>query len=272
MTSRESGVLSLRDRTGDAPLVTWLLCTHRDGILLRRAVESCLSQTIENFELLLVVNGPNAHYLACTLADAYATDQRIRVIETPVYLLNFSLSFGLHLARAPFVARLDADDVAHPERLERQLAFMADHKDVAVLGSSYLLIDHEGHIQGRVDLPTTDASIRAAMYFRNPICHPTVMLRREAVLEIGAYLGGRNAEDYDLWLRLTTESAWRFANLSEPLVSYNGVSDGEARRSRTAYANVAAAQVRQFLVSRDVRWLIGAFLSGTKSILFAERL
>ena len=91
------------------------------------------------------------------------------------------------------------------------------------------------------------------------------------VLRAGAYLGGRNAEDYDLWLRLAKDKQWRFANLASPLLSYNVSPDGAARRSREAYANVAGTQFRQFLVTRDVRWLVGATLSAAKSFALANR-
>lgn len=239
--------------------------------MLQRAVQSCLSQTMADFELLLVVNGPDTGRLVPQLAQAYAVDPRVRVIGTPIHLLNFSLSLGLHLARAPFVARMDADDVSHPERLATQLAFMKAHEDVAVLGSSYFLIDPKGEVRGKVDAPLTDLDIRKALYFRNPICHPSVMLRRDVVLRAGAYLGGRNAEDYDLWLRLAMNKHCRFANLASPLLSYNVSPDGAARRSREAYGNVAGAQLRQFLVTGDVRWLVGATLSAAKSFSLAER-
>lgn len=255
----------------DSPRVTWLLCTHREDPLLHRAIRSCLSQTMDDFEMILVVNGPDVERLTLLLAQTYACDNRVRVVGTPIHLLNFSLSLGLHLARSPFVARMDADDVSHPERLELQLAFMQAHTDVAVLGSSYCLIDSAGHVHGRVDLPETDSAIRKALRFRNPLCHPAVMLRRDAVLAVGAYLGGKHAEDYDLWLRLMINPSWRFANLREPLLSYNAMPDGAARRSRTAYANTASAQLRLFLVTRDIRWFFGVMLSIAKSFLLANR-
>lgn len=254
-----------------SPRVSWLLCTHREDALLHRAIRSCLTQTMQDFELLLVVNGPDVDRLQPLLTQTYANDARVRVIGTPIRLLNFSLSLGLHMARAPFVARMDADDASHPERLARQLAFMESHGDVAVLGSSYHLIDSNNHAHGRVDLPEKDHEIRQTLRFRNPICHPSVMLRREAVLAAGGYLGGKNAEDYDLWLRLAATRPWQFANLPEPLLSYNAAPDGSARRSREAYANVAGAQLRQFLVTRDVRWLMGAAVTAAKSVFLADR-
>lgn len=224
-----------------------------------------------DFELLLVVNGPDVERLVPSLTQEYAADPRVRVIGTPIHLLNFSLSLGLHLARSPYVARMDADDVSHPVRLEMQLAYLESHKDVAVVGSCYTLIDPQGRVNGKVDVPSADHEIRKALRFRNPICHPSVMFRRDLILRIGGYLGGKNAEDYDLWLRLAMHRQWRFANLPEPLLSYNVSTDGAARRSREAYANVASAQLRQFLVTREAGWLIGATLSSIKSFALANR-
>lgn len=251
--------------------MSWLLCTHQENELLHRAIRSCLNQTLDDFELLLIVNGIRADELAPSLQELYGHDTRVRVIGTPIHLLNFSLSLGLHLARAPLVARMDADDVSAPERLERQVAFMKCHPSVAVLGSAYELMDAHGHVHGRISPPTTDREIRNRMHFRNPICHPSVMLRRQVILKVGGYLGGKNAEDYDLWIRLALDANWQFANMSEVLLSYNVSPEGAARRSRTAYSNVAGAQLRNFLLTRDLRWLLGSALSAGKSVMRSTR-
>jgi len=253
------------------PRVTWLLCTNRDDSLLHRAINSCLNQTVRDFELLIVVNGANVEKLVRQLTQVYANNHRVQIIGTPISFLNFSLSLGLHLAKAPFVARMDADDVSHPDRLAQQLEFMEKHPDVVVLGSSYQLIDQDGAIHGQINLPQTNDKIRKALKFSNPICHPTVMLRRSSILSIGGYLGGKYAEDYDLWLRIATHTKWHFANLAAPLVSYNVAPNGLARRSREAYANVAGAQLKQFLVTRDIRWLAGAAVTSIKSFLRSTR-
>ena len=253
------------------PSVSWLICANREDVLLYRAVNSCLSQTLTDFELLLIVNGPDVNRLASSLSLKFAADERVKVIGTSIHLLNFSLSLGIHHARAPFIARMDTDDIAAPERLETQLAYMRSHDDVAVLGSAYFLIDEHSNVKGKVEVPESDFSIRRALRFGNPICHPSVMLRRDAITAEGGYLGGKNAEDYDLWLRISMSKKWRFANLSTPLLSYNISPEGQARHSRAAYANVAGAQYRQFLLTRDIRWLLGASLSAGKSFFVAKR-
>ncbi len=250
-----------------APQVSWLLCTHQNHALLHRAIDSCLAQTLADFELLIVVNGPEAPPIASALRLRHHDDPRVRVFETPVHLLNFSLSWGLHLARAAYVARMDADDFSSPDRLQRQWNFMAQHPKVAVLGSSYNLVNAAGQVQGHVDVPQTNAEIRRQLRFRNPLCHPSVMLRKAALLPLGGYLGGRHAEDYDLWLRLALGTHWEFANLPERLLSYNRDTEGTARGSHAAYANAAAALLRNFLLTWDLRYVLGALMYACKTVM-----
>jgi hypothetical protein len=181
--------------------------------------------------------------------------------------LTFSLSFGLHLARAALVARMDGDDIAAPHRLQLQVDFMAAHPEVTVLGTAYELVDEHGQPGQHVQLPREDGAIRRAFFTGNPICHPTVLLRRQAVLDSGGYLGGIYAQDYDLWARLAIDPAHRFANLPDVCLGYRHTGTGGARRARAAYAAVAAAQFRNFAGGAGLRWGAAALLSSLKAHL-----
>jgi cellulose synthase/poly-beta-1,6-N-acetylglucosamine synthase-like glycosyltransferase len=251
----------------NTPAVSWLLCTHVINDQLRQALHSCLDQTFSDFEVVVVANGPVAEDVATAVHGWFEGDSRVRVFTTEVRHLIFSLSLGLHHARAPLVARMDADDLSKPDRLERQVAFMRAHPEVCVLGSAYEVIDNEGRAQATVRLPTNDAQIRAALVWGNPLCHPSVMFRRKAVLAVGGYLGSLHAEDYDLWARLSVDAENHFANLEDVVLSYRSVGVGMARRSRFAYATVAAAQLRNFINGQGVRWLAAAFLTSVKAML-----
>jgi len=255
----------------NAPLVSWLLCTNRADRLLWRAMDSCLCQTLTDFELLLVANGAEAEFVASQVRARYGEDNRVRVLTSDVHLLNFNLSLGVREARGRYLARMDADDVSVPGRLAAQVTFMEQHPEVVVLGSAYELIDANDRVLGRVDLPCSDAHIRRRMFSGNPFCHPSVMMRRAAIAAAGAYIGGRNAEDYDLWCRLATTPGHRFANLADPLLRYNVDPTGPARLSREAYANVIACQVRTFLVTARWSWLLGALLTVGKLLLKTRR-
>jgi glycosyltransferase involved in cell wall biosynthesis len=247
------------------PAVSWLLCSNVVGERLRQAVASCLDQGFANFELLIVANGPHNVEVASSVKRWFVNEQRIRVLVTEARHLTFSLNLGLHHARADLIARMDADDLSYPNRLQKQCEFMALHPEVAVLGSAYDLIDPDNRVLKRVIQPMSDRAIRRDLLWRNPLCHPTVMLRRSVVLNAGGYLGGGHAEDYDLWSRLALDSSVQFANLEEPLIGYRAIPVGGARRARSAYAAVAGAQWRNFVSGGGMAWAAAAVWSTVKA-------
>lgn len=253
------------------PAVTWLVATHVANDHLRTAIKSCLTQTFEDFECLVIINGKSADQVTRQVKTWFHHDDRLRVFSTPVRHLNFSLSLGLHLARAPLVARMDADDIALPDRLEKQVAFMTSNPLVAVLGTQYDVIDEAGNVINHVALPTSNKAIRKRLFYGNPFCHPSVMLRRDAVLEAGGYLGGLYAEDYDLWARLALTPGIEFANMSDTGLHYRSVGSGSARGARMAYATVAAAQFRNFTAGYGWRWGTAALISLGKALFKARR-
>lgn len=248
-------------------LVTILLCTDRDDPLLARAIESCLGQTYKHFELLVVANGSEPDALFYSLSRRYQEESRIRVLRTLIRDLNFSLDLGIHVARGDYLARMDSDDIMAPDRIEVQLNFMSTHPDVAVVGSFYELIDLDVNVRERVQLPISDEQIRKRLFYRNSICHPAVMFRTDLIRRAGGYRGGKNSEDYDLWARLCLDPSVKFHNIPQYLLKYNCDPSGAARRSRSAYANMVATQVRTFLLTWDVRWLFGALTTATKLVL-----
>lgn len=249
------------------PAVSWLLGTHVADALLRDALQSCLDQTFTDFELLVVANGPQAQAVADQVQQWFGQDPRLRVLVTPIRFLTFSLNYGLHHARAPLVARMDSDDVCPPDRLAKQVAHFNAHPEVSVLGSSYQIIDGKGERLNVMRLPLDDASIRLAMRWTNPLCHPSVMFKRQVVLEAGGYMGGLHAEDYDLWLRLSANPQIRFANLSDVGLYYRSQGIGPARRSRRAYASVASAQLRHGMEGQGWSWLLSTLMNVIKAVI-----
>jgi glycosyltransferase involved in cell wall biosynthesis len=145
-------------------------------------------------------------------------DERLRVTRRATRRgLTASLAEGWALARAPLIARLDADDVAVPDRLARQLAFLASHPAVGVVGGAAREVDAEGRPVRVVRPPVEDAAIRRALIRENPFVHSTVTMRRDAADAAGGYDVRRAvAQDYDLWMRLSR--VCELANLADVLV------------------------------------------------------
>jgi glycosyltransferase involved in cell wall biosynthesis len=197
-----------------APTVSVLMAVHDGAPWVADAVRSVLGQTLADLELIVV---DDASTDATPDLLAGITDGRVHVAKRAREGLTRALNHALGRARAPLVARLDADDVSLPERLARQVAFLERHPDVGVIGTAAREVDARGHELGVVRPPEDDAAIRRALIRRNPMLHSTVMVRRALLARVGGYDETfAVAQDYDLWLRLTAVT--RLANLAEPLV------------------------------------------------------
>ena len=144
-------------------------------------------------------------------------DARLRVRAAAAHGLTRSLNRALGLARAALVARLDADDLALPERLARQRAFLAAHPDVGLLGTAAREVDPTGAPVRHVPPPADDAALRRALIRANPFVHSSIMARRALLARAGGYDERLAvAQDYDLWMRLAGLTL--LANLAEVLV------------------------------------------------------
>lgn len=197
-----------------APAVSALMSVWNGAPRVREAVESVLRQTMDDLELIVIDDG-SADETPAILGSF--RDPRLRVERRARTGLTRALGAALELARAPLVARLDADDVALPERFERQRAFLDAHPDIGLLGTGAHEVDAEGRALAVVRPPTDDEAIRCALIRRNPFVHSSVMMRRAIVERVGGYDPAFPvAQDYDLWMRMSRVT--RMANLPQPLV------------------------------------------------------
>jgi glycosyltransferase involved in cell wall biosynthesis len=206
-----------------APVVSVLMPVYDPHPLyFRQAVDSILSQSLPDLELL-IIEDPSPHPAGPLLAEYH--DPRIRhLLRREKGTIVDSLNDGLAEARAPWIARADADDVCESDRLEKQLAFVREHPEIDVLGSQIAVIDAEGTIRGRRAYPLGHEEIVRGLTRYNTLAHPSILYRREAVIAAGGYRGFF-AEDYELWSRLAHQGA-RFANHPRALLRYRVVPEG----------------------------------------------
>jgi glycosyltransferase involved in cell wall biosynthesis len=199
-----------------APAVTVLMPVYNGAAFLREAIGSILGQTATGFELLVVNDGSTDDTSAILRATR---DSRLRVIDNGANLgLITSLNRGLDAASGEFVARMDADDIALPRRLERQAAFLRSSPGTGLCGTWFRTIG-----EGRstvVRPPAGPEDMAAKLFYESPLAHPTVMFRRALFAEHGLRYSPdfAHAEDYDLWTRAAEVTA--LANLPEVLLQY----------------------------------------------------
>lgn len=217
-----------------APSLSVAMSVYNGERFLAAAIDSVLAQTFTDFEFLILDDG-SRDGTARILADAAARDPRIRVIARENRGLVAALNTLLDEARAPLVARMDADDIALPERFARQIAFLDAHPEVGVLGTWTEDIDEAGQPYPLVapDHPIDHAAFLAAIEAGAPLlCHPAVIYRRDLVRAVGGYHPAfRHCEDLDLWLRLA--GVTQIANLPERLIRYRHYAQQVSSRHTT---------------------------------------
>lgn len=168
---------------------------------LKTAVRSVLEQTYEDFVLLIVDDGSDST-TKDVLAEFAREDKRVKLVENEVNMgLTRTLNRGLRLCDTKWVARMDSDDVALPNRLEMQVAYLVEHPQTTVLGSGAVYIE-SGRGFPFKHPPVRHEEIVAMLPFVCPFAHPSVVLNRDDVVAAGGYPDSRYAEDYALWLHL----------------------------------------------------------------------
>jgi glycosyltransferase involved in cell wall biosynthesis len=202
-----------------APAISVVLPVYNAEAYVREAVESILSQSFIDFELIIINDG-SSDGSGDILRELAARDPRIDLIEQPNNGLVAALNEGIARAQAGLIARMDADDVAMPERLALQYARMEASPQLAVLGSFMRLMDGAGNVIRLADYPVTEADTLRFLEQGCPVAHPSVMMRRDVVLAVGGYRKAfAHCEDYDLWLRIS-ERGFDIANIPNPLLNY----------------------------------------------------
>ncbi len=202
------------------PPLSVAMSVYNADRFLDEAIASIRAQSWGEFEFLILNDGSIDG--SRSIIDAHAAaDPRIVPIHRENRGLVASLNELLERARAPIVARMDADDIALPERFERQLAFLRDHPDYGVIGCWTTDIDEAGEpfaLSG-ADHPVTHRAFLGAIAGGPLLCHPSAMMRVDAVRAVGGYHAAfRHCEDYDLWLRLA--GVTRLGSLPERLLKY----------------------------------------------------
>lgn len=185
------------------------------------ALESIREQTYTDYRCIICDASTDGS--SDSLERLVSDDSRFTVIRQDKSSLSMALQEGLLAATAPLVARMDADDVALPQRFAIQVEAMRAREDMLALGSDYRYMDAKGRL-GRVIRMPREALIRKTMLDGSPLAHPTAIFRRQAVLDVGGYrtLFDR-AEDYDLWLRLSRRG--KLDNINQVLLHYRLHSD-----------------------------------------------
>lgn len=242
--------------TPGTPRFSVVLPVRNGASHLPAALDSLRAQTEPAWELIAVNDGSTDH-TGEVLEAARQMDPRIRVLHTAPDGIVSALNRGLAEARAPWIARMDADDVAHPRRLEKQGAFLEAHPEIGLVscqvafgGDGARAGGYQRHV-GWLNTLLSPHEIQQARFIESPLAHPTVVFRRDIPAALGAYRDGDFPEDYELWLRWL-EAGVRMAKVPEVLLTW---TDSPQRLSRTCrrYSVAAFYRIKAFYLARWLR-------------------
>ena len=237
-----------------SPTISVLMPVYNGLPYLPAAVDSILKQSYSNYEFLIFDDGSqdgSQQYLSSI------DDPRVKLTVLEHQGLGPLLNFGLQKAQGEFIARMDADDIAHPRRFERQIQTMANHPECVACGSNIQLMDSESQLGDIRQMPASNIKIFQDLIFgKTSICHPTSMFRKKSAHEIGGYNASLvPAEDYDFWWRMSAKGS--LLNIQSPLLNYrqhpSSVSSTQTDTQRTlVQALLAKAMVNEKLaLSRE---------------------
>lgn len=203
----------------------------------KQAIDSIINQTLMPDEIVLMRDGPVPDELQKVIDEyVYIHTDLISYYPEDVNLgLGNALRLGVQKARYKYIARMDTDDIALPNRFELQVRFMEDHPEISVCGGqTFEFIGDVSNKTGKREVPLNHNDIAVFMKKRNAFNHMTVMFKKQDVLDAGNYKEMYLVEDYYLWLRML-DRGYKFANLPDVLVYARSSDDAYQRRGGRKY-------------------------------------
>lgn len=252
------------------PRVSTALPAYNAAATLPTALDSLLAQSLTDHEIIVADDGSQDE--TGRIAEDYARrDARVRVLRLPHRGIVPALNACLAAASAPYIARMDADDRCHPERLALQAAYLDERPDIGLVacrvGFGGCVEANAGykHYVDWINSLTEPEAIALSRFVESPLAHPSVMFRAGAVRDVGGYRDGDFPEDYELWLRLA-EDGVSMAKLGRELLVWNEsperLSRCDARYAPEAFYRIKAPYLARWLAANNPQhprvWIVGA--------------
>lgn len=200
-------------------LVSIVMSAYNVENFIADSIHSILDQTYDNWEFI-IIDDCSSDCTSNIIEHFSNNDPRIKLIHNKDNLgLTKSLNIGIKHANGEFIARLDADDISEPLRLEKQVNFLNTNLNIMLVGSGAHLIDSLGHKIGEMKVISRESIIRRLMTHVNLFIHSSILIRREGIENIRCYREKfQYTQDYDLTLRLSDK--YTLSNIPEPLIRW----------------------------------------------------
>ena len=214
----------------DNPLVSVIMATFNEPPeIIESAIGSILNQTYQNLELLIFDDSTKQDTIAAI--DKMGKDSRVSIHRfTKRKGFVKSLNEGLRCAKGKYIARMDGDDFSLPERIEKEVDYLSRNPEITVVGGQMDIMNEWGQVISHRTYPTHGAKLWLFSCLRNPLAHPTIMMRREIIDKGYCYNENlKMSEDLDFWLRLLNDG-YTIANMKDTVLRFRVQDDFNAKR------------------------------------------
>lgn len=234
--------------------ISVIMAVYNDSEYLAESINSILEQSYTDFEFI-IVDDCSTDGCDEIIKHYSKIDQRIIQFQNEKNTgLPSCLNFAITKSKGRFIARMDGDDISHPDRLDKQLAFMNENTGIDICGTGIVYIDSDGVEVGKADMPLTHNEIKKTINRKSPFAHPSVLIRKEFFENYGGYDETlRRKQDYDLWSRGMINGA-KYSNLPDHLVQYRF----PPKKSFTSDLYGFRVRIRYFITTGNILWLIFA--------------
>lgn len=252
--------------------ISVVLAVYNGEKYLKEAIDSILSQTFRTFEFIIINDGSidSTKEIILSYSDSRITYSENKTNKGLVYSLNQ----GLSLSKGKYIARMDADDIALPQRLQEQFDYMESNPETGICGSDVEAFYQDSKKRKVLKFPSKDIDIRSFAFFQTPFCHPTVFMRKAILDENNlTYPDCYRAEDYALWVELLKYT--QGVNLSSVLVRYRkhewsetALADKESEDKNRIFGDIQEQYFFQNQISLDRKEMLAFTLFANRSIKY----
>jgi glycosyltransferase involved in cell wall biosynthesis len=209
-----------------SPLISVVLPLYNGELYIEEAINSILNQTFKDFELLIINDGSKDRSAEIV---KNMSDERIILISQKNTGMAGALNHGLSIAKGQLIARQDADDISHPDRFQKQVDFLKNNPDCALVGTWARIFSDKGSKSRFHQHPTGNLTLKLLLLFNNPFVHSSLMIKKSALDEVGYFdtFKDQLIQDYELWSRIAAK--FEIANIPEVLQDYREVSTSISR-------------------------------------------
>lgn len=249
-------------------LVSVILPVYNAEMYLAESITSIINQTYQNLQILIINDGSTDKSL--DIINTF-NDERLMIISRENKGLIYSLNEGLAYAKGNFIARMDADDISSPDRIQKQLDFLIKHKNIAVVGSYAKLIDENNNVIGTRTPSKFNFLLKATCRLGAPFIHPSIMFNKKLINKQLFYSSEfTHAEDYELWSRLSLQKELKFANIPEYLLMYRILMTSVSRKNSEKQSEITVKIQKKYFIKSKYKDTSNT--TDIWSILFKQKL